>query len=254
MDPKSAQFSYSSSQNLRPPPHHRPSASPASVQTQAQSTGAPRTPAKTTADPSAVIAEQTFFCGPYSISIGRGTVIHPRVRICATEGPIRIGDGCIISEKSVIGTYPPPATPADSASIGGGGSGEERSIVISNNVIIGLQAIVHPGARIHSFAVVDNQAVIGRSVDVGGHAKVCARCELAPGARVKEWSVVWGGGKGTGLRTRVKAQKKAISPFALGEKGFDGVLEGKAVEEARLVAVKRERDALSRLIVGKRRG
>ncbi|KAL4994773.1 trimeric LpxA-like protein [Aspergillus recurvatus] len=252
MDPKPPLSSYSSSQHLRPPPHHRPSASPASAQTQAQSAGAPRTPAKTTADPSAVIAEQTYFCGPYSISIGRGTVIHPRVRICATEGPIRIGDGCIISEKSVIGTYPPPATPADSASIGG--NGEEKSIVISNNVIIGMQATVHPGARVHSFAVVDNQAVIGRGVDVGGHAKVCARCELAAGARVKEWSVVWGGGKGTGLRTRVKAQKKVVSPFAVGDKGFDGALEGKAIEEARLVAVKRERDALTRLVVGKRRG
>ncbi|KAL4742472.1 trimeric LpxA-like protein [Aspergillus similis] len=253
MDPKPAPSSYSS-QHLRPPPHHRPSASPASAQTQAQSGGAPRVPAKTSADPSAVIAEQTYFCGPYSISIGRGTIIHPRVRICATEGPIRIGDGCIISEKSVIGTYPPPAVPADSTSSGSGSIGEERSIVISNNVIIGLQAVVHPGARVHSFAVVDNQAVIGRSVDIGGHAKVCARCEVFPGARVKEWSVVWGGGKGTGLKTRVKAQKKVVSPFALGEKGFEGVLEGRAVEDARLVAVKRERDALSRLIVGKKRG
>ncbi|KAL4776530.1 hypothetical protein BDW60DRAFT_85745 [Aspergillus nidulans var. acristatus] len=254
MDPKPPQSSYSSSQHLRPPPHHRPSASPASAQTQAQPAGAPRIPAKTTADPSAVIAEQTYFCGPYSISIGRGTIIHPRVRICATEGPIRIGDGCIISEKSVIGTYPPPAAPADSISSGSGGSGEEKSIVISNNVIVGLQAVVHPGARVHSFAVVDNQAVIGRGVDVGGHAKVCARCEIFPGARVKEWSVVWGGGKGTGLKTRVKAQKKVVSPFAMGEKGFEGVLEGRAIEDARLVAVKRERDALSRLIVGKRRG
>ncbi|KAL3428738.1 trimeric LpxA-like protein [Aspergillus tetrazonus] len=254
MDSKPPPSSYSSSQHLRPPPHHRPSASPASAQTQAQSAGAPRIPAKTTADPSAVIAEQTYFCGPYSISIGRGTVIHPRVRICATEGPIRIGDGCIISEKSVIGTYPPPAAPADSTSSGSGGNGEEKSIVISNNVIIGLQAVVHPGARVHSFAVVDNQAVIGRGVDVGGHAKVCARCEIFPGARVKEWSVVWGGGKGTGLKTRIKAQKKVVSPFTMGEKGFEGVLEGKAIEDARLVAVKRERDALSRLIVGKKRG
>ncbi|KAL4971349.1 hypothetical protein BDW66DRAFT_146293 [Aspergillus desertorum] len=254
MDHKPPPSSYSSSQHLRPPPHYRPSASPASAQTQAQSAGAPRPPAKTTADPSAVIAEQTYFCGPYSISVGRGTVIHPRVRICATEGPIRIGDGCIISEKSVIGTYPPPATPADSTSSGSGGSGEEKSIVISNNVIIGLQAIVHPGARVHSSAVVDNQAVIGRNVDVGGHAKVCARCEIAAGAKVKEWSVVWGGGKGTGLRTRVKVQKKVASPFAVGEKGFDGVLEGKAIEDARLVAIKREREALSRLIVVKKRG
>ncbi|KAL4821915.1 trimeric LpxA-like protein [Aspergillus spinulosporus] len=253
MDPKPPPSSYSSSQHLRPPPHHRPAASPTSAQTQAQSSGAPRIPAKTTADPSAVIAEQTYFCGPYSISIGRGTVIHPRVRICATEGPVRIGDGCIISEKSVIGTYPPPAAAADSTSSDSGGSGEEKSIVISNNVIIGLQAVVHPGARVHSFAVVDSQAVIGRGVDVGGHAKVCARCEIFPGAKVKEWSVVWGGGKGVGLKTRVKVQKKVVSPFAFGEKGFEGVLEGKAIEDARLVTVKRERDALSRLIVGKRR-
>ncbi|RDW65854.1 transferase hexapeptide domain protein [Aspergillus mulundensis] len=233
------------SQLLRPPPHHRPSA------TQAPAAGAPRVaPAKLSADPSAIIAEQTYFCGPYPISIGRGTVIHPRVRICATEGPIKIGEGCIISEKSVIGTYPAPTNAGSEA----GSHSDERAIVVSNNVVIGAQVMVHPGVRVHSFAVVDNQVVVGRGVDVGGHAKVCARCELVSGARVKEWSVVWGGGKGGGLKTRVKAQKKVISPFAAGEMGFEGVMEGRAIEDARLMAVKRERDALSRLIVGKKRG
>ncbi|KAL4908350.1 hypothetical protein BDW74DRAFT_100046 [Aspergillus multicolor] len=252
MEKKPPPFPVSASQLLRPPPHHRPSTQAQAPATAAAAAGAPRVaPAKLSADSSAIIAEQTYFCGPYAISIGRGTVIHPRVRICATEGPIKIGEGCIISEKSIIGTYPPPATSSEIASAS---QAEEKAIVISNNVVVGAQVNVHPGARIHSFAVVDNQVVVGRGVDIGGHAKVCARCELVPGARVRDWSVVWGGGKGGGLKTRVKAQKKVASPFAVDDRGFEGVMEGRAIEDARLVAVKRERDALSRLIVGKRRG
>ncbi|KAL4779303.1 trimeric LpxA-like protein [Aspergillus varians] len=261
MDPKQLQSqpqprhpssSSSSSQHLRPPPHHRPSAQPSTT---------PRAPpAQITAHPSATISDNANFIGPYPISIGKGTIIHPRTRICATEGPVKIGDGCIISEKSVIGslpTQPPSSTSTSNPRAGnGGGNAEEHPIVISSNVTIGVQVVVHPGARLHSAVVIDDQAVVGRGADVGAHSKICARCELLDGARVKEWVVVWGVGKGTGVRKRVKVQKKVVSPLELGGREGreqDGVLEGRVIEEARLVAVRREREALSRFIVGVKR-
>lgn len=170
---------------------------------------------------------------------------------------MRIGDGCIIAEKTVIGTLPGPSTPS-SPKLGGehGDSAEEQAIVISSNVTIGAQVTVQPGVRLHSGVVVDNQAVVGRGADVGAHSKICARCELVDGARVKEWVVVWGAGKGAGVKKRVKTQKKVVSPFGLGGgegKGQDGVLEGRVIEDARMVAMKREREALSRFIVGVKR-
>ncbi|KAL4951720.1 trimeric LpxA-like protein [Aspergillus filifer] len=233
----------SSSSHLRPPPHHRPS----STSTQSSQSSTPRPPpAQISAHPTATVSDSTNFCGPHSVSIGKGTVIHPRTRICATEGPIRIGEGCIIAEKSVIGT--PPNTTLGTRPVTEGG--EEASITISSNVTIGAQVTIHPGAHLHSGVVVDSQVVVGRGADIGAHSKVCARTELLDGARVKEWTVVWGGGRGVGIRTRAKVQKKVVSPFAPDGKG---VLEGRAIEDARLVAVKREREMLSRLIVGVKR-
>lgn len=172
---------------------------------------------------------------------------------------MRIGDGCIIAEKTVIGALPGPSTAASSPKLGGGEHGdsaEEQAIVISSNVTVGVQVTVQPGARLHSGVVVDNQAFVGRGADVGAHSKICGRCELVDGARVKEWVVVWGAGKGTGVKKRVKTQKKVVSPFGLGGgegKGQDGVLEGRVIEDARMVAMQREREALSRFIVGVKR-
>ncbi|KAL4965002.1 transferase hexapeptide domain protein [Aspergillus stella-maris] len=237
----------SSSGLLRPPPHHRPSST--STQSSHSQSSTPRPPpAQISAHPTATISDSANFCGPHSVSIGKGTIIHPRTRLCATEGPIRIGEGCIISEKSVIGT-PPNVTPG-SAMEAVAERAEECSITISSNVTIGAQVTIHPGAHLHSGVVVDSQVIVGRGADIGSHSKVCARTELLDKARVKEWTVVWGGGKGVGIRTRAKVQKKVVSPFVPDGKG---VLEGRAIEDARLLAVKREREVLSRLIVGVKR-
>ncbi|OJJ59614.1 hypothetical protein ASPSYDRAFT_117909, partial [Aspergillus sydowii CBS 593.65] len=154
----------------------------------------PRPPAaQITAHPTSTISDSSNFVGPYTVTIGKGTIIHPRTRICATEGPVRIGDGCIIAEKTVIGVLPGMSTPS-SPRIGDGDAAEERAIVISSNVTIGVQVTIQPGVRLHSGVVVDNQAVVGRGADVGAHSKICARCVLVDGARVKEWVVVWGAG------------------------------------------------------------
>ncbi|KAL4912537.1 hypothetical protein BDW62DRAFT_206375 [Aspergillus aurantiobrunneus] len=249
MDPKQSQPQPAPSQYLRPPPHHRPTAPSSST----QSSSAPRAPpAQISAHPSVTISDNANFVGPYSISIGKGTIIHPRTRICATEGPVKIGEGCIISEKTIIGTL--PGTPNNSGSESrSNDEAEEKAIVISSNVTVGIQVVIHPGARLHSGVVVDNQAVVGRGADIGAHSKICARCELADGARVKEWVVVWGAGKGTGVRRRVKVQKKVVSPLVGDGRGQEGVMEGRTVEDARLVAMKREREALARFIVGVKR-
>ncbi|KAL4808253.1 hypothetical protein BDV18DRAFT_158362 [Aspergillus unguis] len=259
MDPRQQPQPSSSSQHLRPPPHHRPS--PQSS-TPSSSSSTPRPPpAKISADPSATISDSVYMCGPYQIYISKGAVIHPRTRICASEGPIRIGEGCVINEKAIVGTYPPPPPPKTGTGTNADGkpegNGEENAIVLSTNAVIGSQTLVHPGVKVHSGAVVDSQVVVGRGAEVGAHSKICARTELSPGARVKEWVVVFGGGKGGGVRTRAKARGKVVSPFAganvIDGKAFEGVMEGSFAEDARLLSIKRERDALARLIVGMKR-
>ncbi|KAI9376028.1 trimeric LpxA-like protein [Aspergillus egyptiacus] len=239
-----------SSQNLLrpPPPHHRPSAASSSSST-------PRPPlAPVSAHPTAIISESAIFHGTYKVSVGKGTVIHPRARINATEGPVKIGDGCIVCERSVIGTPPAPvpASAGGSGGYGGGGGGEmkekeEVPVLISSNVTIGPLATVQAGVQIHSAVVVEAHAVVKRGVEIGAHSKICARCELAEGARVGEWVVVWGGGKGVVRRRRIQGKAgKAVVMHA--GPTTDGVLEGRVIEDARLKVLRREREALARLI------
>ncbi|KAL3475453.1 trimeric LpxA-like protein [Aspergillus californicus] len=228
---------------LKPPPHNRPSAAPSTPQN-------PRLPpAPVSAHPSAIISESAMFQGTYPISIGRGAVLHPRARLFSTEGPIKIGEGSIVSEKAVIGSPPAPG--------GYGGGGEKTEgmpITISANVTIGPLAVVRPGVHLHSGVVVESHAVINRGVDIGGHSKICARCEVAQGAKIKEWVVVWGVGKGFGLRRRVRAQGKVVSPVVFG--AGEPVLEGRVIEDARLMVLRKEREALGKFIpqtAGKRK-
>ncbi|KAL4867745.1 hypothetical protein BDV12DRAFT_170767 [Aspergillus spectabilis] len=254
MDPRQPQSQSrqpSSSKNLlHPPPHHqRPSASSS---TTAQPSASRPPSAPVTAQPGVTIAESVVFYGTYPVTLERGTVIHPRTRIYAFEGPVKFGEGCIISEKCSIGTPPGSKQKTGSSGCDGDVDGKGLPILISPNVTIGPQVTIHPGVYIHSAAVIETMAVLHRKVDIGTHSKICARCEIAEGARIKEWTVVWGAGKGIGMQRRVRTKGKVVNPLVIGNAG-DGSREGRIVEDARLVAVKRERETLARYILQARR-
>ncbi|KKK17334.1 hypothetical protein ARAM_007755, partial [Aspergillus rambellii] len=181
------------------------------------------------AHPTATISDSAVFQGPHRITIGSGSIIHPRARIYSYDGPVVIGDGCIISEKASVGIAPGSgastrgqgrARNAASASAsgygeGGGGGGGELPIRISANVTIGPVATVHPGVQIHSATVVDALAIVHRRVCIGAHAKICARCEVPTNTKVPEWAVVWGIGAGFGIRRKIKVVGKKAGPVAL---------------------------------------
>lgn len=143
------------------------------------------------------------------------------------------------------------------------GGGEDGAIQISPSVTIGPMASVAAGVTIHSGVVVETAAVLNAGVDIGAHSKICARAEISAGARIREWTVVWGAGKGVGLRRRVRVQGAKVNPIVQslngdnaatgggGDKGEEGgLLEGRIIEDARLLGMRREREALARFIAG----
>ncbi|PYH94726.1 hypothetical protein BO71DRAFT_324844, partial [Aspergillus ellipticus CBS 707.79] len=217
-----------------------------------------------TAHPTATISDSTIFQGTHAISIGAGTIIHPRTRILSHDGPIIIGNGCVISEKSVIGAplpvpshpsnplnKPLPSTSGNSGGSGSGGVGSSSPIPtrLSNTVLIGPGAQIHPGSVLHSAVTIDALAVVGRRAVVGAHSKVCAGCEVVPGGNVREWMVVWGVGGGFGQRRRARGVGKVVGVAAGGAGGGGGGgLEGRVIEDARLIVLHKEREALGRLI------
>jgi acyl-[acyl carrier protein]--UDP-N-acetylglucosamine O-acyltransferase len=142
-----------------------------------------------------------------------------------------------------------------------GGGGEEGAIQVSSSVTIGAMASVAAAVTIHSGVVVETAAVINGNVDIGAHSKICARAEISGGARIREWTVVWGAGKGVGLRRRVRVQGGKVNPIVQSLNGDNaattagdhkaeegGILEGQIIEDARLLGMRREREALARLI------
>ena len=256
MDPRQSQ----SSQYLRPPPAHGHPHHHHQQQQPQQRAPAPSTPrAPVTVHPTATIADAVVFQGTHPIAIGAETIIHPRARIYSFEGPVIIGERCIISEKSTIGTASPTPTPTPNGtptgSETGAGTGKEEGIPtrISHSVTIAPLASILPGAHLHSSVTIDSLAIIHPRANIGSHAKVCAGCHVPRKASVKDWTVVWGSGAGFGQR-RKRATKAATA-------GVGGMmqqqqqqqqgqlpLEGRVIEDARLVVLQKEREALVKLI------
>ncbi|OJD15925.1 hypothetical protein AJ78_03868 [Emergomyces pasteurianus Ep9510] len=219
-----------------------------------------------TTHPSATISETASFQGIHPISIGAGTVIHPRTKFLSFEGPIRIGDGCIIGEKSVIGgpqTSPTSSTPAPTPSTSAMDTGSSTAppestmttaTILENSVSIGPLTTISAGTHIASAATIDTSAVLGRRVRVGQHAKVCSSCCIPDDGAVDHWVVIWGGvggmghggGAGGGLqrRKRTSGQHQHQSDEAGSGIGFAGT----AVEKGRLGVLEKEREGLTKLI------
>jgi carbonic anhydrase/acetyltransferase-like protein (isoleucine patch superfamily) len=244
---------------LKPPTNtHRSSSS-------SHSSGPPKAPLK--ADPTATIADTAVFQGKHPVIIGAGTIIHPRARFYTYEGPITIGDSCIISEKAVIGAPPPPKPSSSSRSASPSRSSnpstspttdpaeprKETSTRISYFVTVGPSATIEPGANVHSSATIETLAVVRRGADIGAHSKVCSRCEIAAGGSVGEWVVVYG--QGPGMRRKRARGAKAMSAAVVGaaqvaQTAVPGSAPaGKVIEDARLMGLQMEREMLGRLLV-----
>ena len=250
---------------LKPPPaqHRSSSHTP---------TGPPKAPL--TADPSSTIADTAVFQGTYPVTIGANTVIHPRAKFYSYEGPIIVGDGCIICEKAVIGA--PPNTPASSRgssrSPSPRPSSETRTETQSEDthsrtehlqqgtatrlsyfVTIGPQSTILPGAHIHSSACIEALATIRRNADIGSHVKICSKCVVPENNSVPEWTVVWG--SGLGQRRRRARDAKSPGPAVVvaaqvTQTPVPGPApEGKVIEDARLMVLQKEREVLARMIV-----
>ena len=251
MDPRQSQ----SRQYLKPPPahghHHQ---QPQQPQQRAPAPSTPRAPV--TVHPTATIADAVVFQGTHPIAIGAETIIHPRARIYSFDGPVIIGERCIISEKSIIGSAPPPPTPppTGTGTETGTGPAKEEAIPtrISHSVTIAPLASILPGAHLHSSATIDSLATIHPRANIGSHAKVCAGCHVPRKASVKDWTVVWGSGAGFGQRRKraTKAATMGIGGMVQQQQQQQGQLplEGRVIEDARLVVLQKEREALVKLI------
>lgn len=229
-----------SSTYLKPPPSGSTSTQRQRVSSsshQQQHSGpAPPPRAPVSVHSTTTVSETATFHGTYPITIGSGTVIHPRARLYSFEGPIQIGDGCIIGEKTIIGDNEPNSSSSTDASGG-------ILTRISSSVVVGPQATIRTGSYIRSAAVVDSLAIINRNVTIGAHTKICSSCEITEGATVEDWVVIWAAGTGIGQRKR----RRFVGPAAE-EQGHSHRPNAKRIEDARLLVLHKEREGLAKMI------
>jgi dynactin-6 len=138
----------------------------------------PKPPAKI--DPTVIIANHALLTGSYPITIGAHSVIHPYAKIISTNGPVTIGDGCIIWEKGVVGGAGP--------------------VSLGKNVVVETCAAVEGGTLgdgccIEAFGKVGADAVLGRG------CRVMTFVEVGEGEEVEEHMILYG----KGLKRRDRA-------------------------------------------------
>lgn len=225
-----------SSQGFLKPTAPRPSATSPS---KSSSSSIPKAPV--TVHPTATIPDTTTFQGTYPVTIGAGTVFHPRARILSYEGPITIGESCIISEKVTIGNSP-SSNPTDHTIHHVGSTTSGSATIIEDFVSIGPLANIATGSRVRYAASVDASASLGRGVQIGRHAKVCPGCDLPNGNIVNDWVVIWFGGFSEDGENSLRRRKRARG---IAEEGHLG---GDIVETGRLLVLNKERDGLAKLI------
>jgi carbonic anhydrase/acetyltransferase-like protein (isoleucine patch superfamily) len=126
--------------------------------------------------PKAEIVAQT-----HSVTIGHGTVVHPYAMIQATNGPIVIGDYCVLDEACMVENKLPPDPK----------TGRPTPLVVGNYVMLGcrcdvLAASIGNGCRIDAAAYVGTGAVLEDGVTVK------PKCRVNVEALVPAGTVVYG--------------------------------------------------------------
>lgn len=81
-----------------------------------------------TAHSTALICQDTDLRG--EITIGQGTVIHPKAAILAIGGPVIIGNNCVVEETAVIVNRYSPLLPRGTVLIGQGETGRCSLVTI----------------------------------------------------------------------------------------------------------------------------
>ncbi|CUT99351.1 dynactin subunit 6 [Echinococcus multilocularis] len=122
--------------------------------------------------PGAVVASECDIQG--DITVGTRTVIHPKARIIAEAGPIRIGESNLIEEQvEIINNVP------------------------NTILIIGDFNVFEVGARVHSCEVgnsnvFESKCFVGPQVRISNGCVIGAMCSLTAPEQLPENTIVFG--------------------------------------------------------------
>ncbi|CAK7243161.1 MAG: hypothetical protein STHCBS139747_004672 [Sporothrix thermara] len=131
-----------------------------------------------------VMADNVYVVGTYPVTISSDTVVHPRARLDAKNGPVNIGRRCIVEERAVVG---------------GGGTSQsanmptpEGSVTLGDYVSVETGAVLEAGAVVGQGSVVGARSQIGSGAIIGRYCTLAPRTRILPGEKVPDFTVVYG--------------------------------------------------------------
>jgi dynactin-6 len=138
-----------------------------------------------------VVCSESVIEGPFGVSIGAGSVVHPRATICARFGPVVIGANCVVEEFACI------RAPADSA----------EGIEIGNMNLLRVGCVVE--ASLGSGNLVDCRARVPAGTGLG------SGCVVGPAitidAPLTDGTILYGSASTANIAQRRRADQFAAN-------------------------------------------
>ena len=125
--------------------------------------------------PGATSCQSATYIG--EISIGSGTVVHPKAKIIAEAGPIIIGQGNLIEELATI---------ANRAT-----DGTKRTLVIGDNNVFEVGSLCE-AVGVGNNNVFEVKSHVGPQVEVTRGCVIGVKCSLTIPQKLEEKTVVYG--------------------------------------------------------------
>ncbi|XP_060070072.1 dynactin subunit 6-like [Ylistrum balloti] len=127
----------------------------------------------------AVVCDECEIIG--DVTIGARSVIHPKARIIADDGPIIIGENNIIEELVTIVNRNPAGTDANT----------QQVMIIGNNNVFEVGCYVE-ATKIGDHNVVEAKAKVGRQVGLTTGCIIGSMCSLTSNETLPDNTVIYG--------------------------------------------------------------
>jgi len=114
------------------------------------------------------------------ITLGAGTVVHPRAHIIAESGPIVIGENNLIEENAYIINRQKPTT-----------DGKPFTLTIGNANVFEIGSRCE-ASRVGDNNIVETLAVVGRDVEITDGCVIGAMCGVYAQETLQERTIIYG--------------------------------------------------------------
>ena len=140
--------------------------------------------------PTTLLSNSATSTGSYPVTLGARSIIQIRARLFSTQGPLIIGDSCIISERASIG-----ATSSSFHALDADSSPTHTGTTLGPYVLVESGAVVE-ATLVGASSIIESGARLGKGSKVGAGCKICSGVEVGEDVVIEDGMVAYGNGWG----------------------------------------------------------